>query len=157
MIFKNTYLHGLHFLDCLIGPHRITFAGAILFFGEGTCAAHDDRGPTRRPASHSGDGFSIGTTAEEIASLWLIGPELSMNKIMEWPLGKAGLSGFGTIRLARGRDVRGRGENADRLYFSPLRVAASEPAIYRLSRHAAFAAAGQEQQSRRHLMSRDDP
>lgn len=104
-----------------------------------------------------GDGFSVGTTAEEIASLWLIGPELSMNKIVEWPLGKAGVSGFSTIRLARGYAEHGRQENADWLYLSPLRVEASEPAIYRMSRHTAFAAAGQEQQSRRHLMSRDDP
>ena len=99
-----------------------------------------------------GNGFSVGTTAEESASLWLIGPELGLDKIMEWPVGDAGMSGFSTVRLARGRPVSG-----DWLHLSPLRVGKMEPAIYRLSRHAAFAAANQERHSGRRLMSRDDP
>ena len=99
-----------------------------------------------------GDGFSIGTTVEEAASLWLIGPELGLNKIMEWPIGDAGMSGFSTIRLARGRHASG-----DWLHLSPLRVGEREPAIYRLPRHAALAAANQGQPSGRRLMSRDDP
>ncbi len=99
-----------------------------------------------------GGGFSVGTTAEESASLWLIGPELSMDKIMEWPLGDAGMSGFGTVRLARGHM-----ESSEWLHVSPLRVEDSKPAIYRLSRYAAFAAAGQGALSGRHLMSQDDP
>ena len=99
-----------------------------------------------------GDGFSVGTTAEASASLWLIGPELGLDKIMEWPIGDAGMSGFSTIRLARGRPASG-----DWLHLSPLRVGKMEPAIYRLSRHAVFAAANQEQFSGRRLMSRDDP
>lgn len=99
-----------------------------------------------------GDGFSVGTTAEESASLWLIGPELGLDKIMEWPINDAGMSGFSTIRLARGRPV-----NDDWLHLSPLRVGKMGPAIYRLSRSAAFAAANQEELSGRHLMSRDDP
>ncbi len=98
-----------------------------------------------------GDGFSVGTTAEEIASLWLIGPKLSMDKIMEWPLGDTRMSGFSTIRLARGP-----AETDDWLYLSPLRVGNMEPAIYRLSRHAALAAAGQEKLSGRRLVHRDD-
>ncbi len=99
-----------------------------------------------------GDGFSVGTTAEEEASLWLIGPELGLDKIMEWPIGEAGMGGFSTIRLARGRP-----DNDDWLHLSPLRVGEKEPAIYRMSRPAAFAAANQEKLSWRRLMSRDDP
>lgn len=99
-----------------------------------------------------GGGFSVGTTAEEIASLWLIGPDLEMDKIMEWPLGELGMSGFSTIRLARGHL-----ESSEWLYLSPLRVEESKPAIYRLSRYAAFAAAGQDALSGRRLMTRDEP
>ncbi|MDH3661545.1 MAG: hypothetical protein OEU92_16210 [Alphaproteobacteria bacterium] len=99
-----------------------------------------------------GGGFSLGTTAEEVVSLWLIGPELGMDEIMDWPLGKERMSGFATLRLARSHP-----EASDWLHFSPLRVAAKQPSIYRLSRHAAFAAAGVDLPSERHLLSRDDP
>lgn len=99
-----------------------------------------------------GDGFSLGTTAEETASLWLIGPELGMAEVMDWSLGEARMSGFATLRLARGHS-----EGGDWLHFSPLRVAAKQPSIYRLSRRAAFAAAGVDFPSERRLLSRDDP
>lgn len=99
-----------------------------------------------------GDGFSLGSTAEEVASLWLIGPELEMEKILEWPPGETGLSGFGAIRLARGGPV-----DDDRLHISPLRVAEKAPAIYRMSRRGVFAAAGVDLPPERRLLSRDDP
>ncbi|MGI9500018.1 MAG: hypothetical protein ACR2P3_08270 [Geminicoccaceae bacterium] len=102
-----------------------------------------------------GDGFSLGTTAEEAASLWLIGPELDMGKVIEWPRGAEQKGGFSTIRLARSRSDGPDGKNW--LHVSPLRVAEKEPAIYRLSRRAAFAAAGVDFPSERHLLSRDDP
>lgn len=99
-----------------------------------------------------GDGFSIGTTAEEVASLWLIGPELDMEPIMEWPKNGASMTGFSTIRLARGSM-----EADDRIHFSPLRVTDEGPVIYRLAKRNAFVAAGVTPPAERHLMSRDDP
>ncbi|MGI9420393.1 MAG: hypothetical protein ACR2RA_21440 [Geminicoccaceae bacterium] len=99
-----------------------------------------------------GDGYSIGTTAEEIASLWLIGPGLDMKPIMEWPNNDASMSGFSTIRLARGSP-----DDDDWLYISPLRVAEGTPVIYRLSKRTAFVAAGMKPPAERHLISRDDP
>ena len=99
-----------------------------------------------------GDGFSIGSTAEEIASLWLIGPDLEMAKVMEWSLGEPGFSGFGAIRLGRGASP-----DSDRIHLSPLRVAEKEPSIYRLSKHTVFAAAGVELPSEPRISSRDDP
>lgn len=99
-----------------------------------------------------GNGFSIGTTAEEEASLWLVGPELGLDKIMEWELGTSGFGGFATIRLARGQP-----ERSDWLYFTPLRVREKGPAIYRLARPIAFAAAGVAPPSGGRLYSRDDP
>ncbi|MGI9511110.1 MAG: hypothetical protein ACR2QJ_17365 [Geminicoccaceae bacterium] len=98
------------------------------------------------------DGFTLGSTAEEIASLWLIGPDLALAKVMEWPLGKPGIRGFGAIRLGRGA-----AENGDRVHVSPLRVAEGEPSIYRLSKPTIFAAAGVEQPSEPRVSSRDDP
>jgi hypothetical protein len=98
------------------------------------------------------DGFSLGTTAEEVASLWLIGPELDMRKILEWPVGKPRRNGFGTLRLARSSS-----DGEDQLHLSPLRVKDDEAAIYRLSKRAAFAAAGFDLPSERRLLSRDDP
>lgn len=97
-----------------------------------------------------GEGFSLGTTAEEVASLWLIGPELDLEPLMEWTLGEAKTRGHGTIRLARGRP-----ESDSWLYFSPLRVRDRQPAIYRLSKQIAFAAA--DRSSKHRLVSRDDP
>ncbi|MEZ5934990.1 MAG: hypothetical protein R3F54_24270 [Alphaproteobacteria bacterium] len=99
-----------------------------------------------------GDGYSVGTTAEEAVSLWLVGPELGLNKIMEWPLGEPGRGAFPTVRLARGQP-----ETDDWLYFSPLRVRDGEPAIYRLRRPVAFAAAGVDMPGGNRQFTRDDP
>ena len=98
-----------------------------------------------------GDGFTIGTTGEEAATMWLISDELGMEQIMEWPLSEGGMSGFSTIRLARGHRP-----DSDWLYFSPLRVRNERPAIYRMPREEAFAAAGVEVPGERHLLSQDD-
>lgn len=102
-------------------------------------------------AQRIGAGYSLGTTGEEIASMWLVGPELGLDKIMEWSISDVGMSGFGKIRLARGEP-----EISDWLYFSPLRVEENHPGIYRLSRRAAFAAAGVADPEDRRLFSRDD-
>ena len=99
-----------------------------------------------------GDGFSIGTTAEEIASVWLISPDLDLDMIMEWPKSERLISGFSTIRLARGSFELG-----DWLYLSPLRVAGDGAAIFRLTKRTAFTAAGVTPPSERHLLSSDDP
>ena len=97
-------------------------------------------------------GFHIGSTAEEIASLWLVGPTLDLHMIAEWPLADAGMGGFGTVRLARGHL-----DNDERLYFSPLRVQEKRPSIYRLSRRTAFAAAGVTPPAEGRQFTRDDP
>lgn len=99
-----------------------------------------------------GGGFSIGTTAEEVASLWLVGPELDLEPVMTWPKSDASMTGFSTIRLARGSP-----DDDDWLYISPLRVADETAAIYRLSKRTAFVAAGVTPPSERHLTTRDDP
>ena len=99
-----------------------------------------------------GAGYNIGTTGEEVASLWLVGPTLDLDKIMEWPLGDLGMSGFGTVRLARG-DTK----IDDWLYLSPLRVKENQPGIFRLSWPAAFAVAGVPDPKRRQADRRDDP
>ena len=99
-----------------------------------------------------GAGYSLGTTAEEIASLWLVGPELGLAKIMEWPLGDLGMSGFGAVRLGRGD-----AEIDDWLYMSPLRVQENQPGIFRLSWQAAFAVAGVADPKARQATRRDDP
>ena len=97
-----------------------------------------------------GDGFSLGTTAEEAASMWLIGPDLEMAEVMDWPLRDGEVKGFPTVRLARGGT-----EGSPWIHFSPLRVAEEEVAIYRMSRDAAFAAAGMTPDAGRSLLSQD--
>lgn len=99
-----------------------------------------------------GVGYSIGTTGEDVASLWLVGPELGMKKIMEWPMGDLGMSGFGTVRLGRGD-----AELDNWLYLSPLRVQENQPGIFRLSWPAAFAVAGVTDPKDRQAHKRDDP
>ncbi|MEM7042696.1 MAG: hypothetical protein AAF543_07785 [Pseudomonadota bacterium] len=99
-----------------------------------------------------GNGFHVATTAEEIASLWLVGPGLDLHMIAEWPLADARMAGFGTVRLARGQ----LGQD-DRIYFSPLRVQQERPSIYRLTRRMAFAAAGVRPLAEGRLFSGDDP
>lgn len=113
--------------------------------------------PTRLPGHGQylraiGSGYSLGTTGEETASLWLVGPALDLDKVMEWPLGDLGMSGFGTVRLGRGE-----AEIDDWLYLSPLRVQENQPGIYRLSWPAAFAVAGVPDPKRQQANKRDDP
>jgi hypothetical protein len=97
-----------------------------------------------------GDGYGIGTTAEEDVSLWLVDPELGLHRIMEWQLGERSMGPYPTLRLARG--LTG---SDDWLPFTPLRVQDREPAIYRLSRPIAFAAAGVALPNRNRLVTQD--
>jgi|GEM_PF-1599650 len=99
-----------------------------------------------------GDGFSLGATALEVASLWLVGPELGIENIMTWPLAETGGGGFEKVNLA-GQVVEGD----EWLYLSPLRTEKKQPAVYRFTRRAAFRAAGMDRPPQRHLSSRDDP
>lgn len=98
-----------------------------------------------------GDGYRLGTTAEETAGLWLIGPDLTMHPMLDWPVGEAKAMAFPTIRLARGAEAR-----SERVHLSPLRVEGEDGAIYRLPRAAVFAKAGVPVPVDRPLLSRDD-
>lgn len=82
-----------------------------------------------------GDGYSLATTSEENASLWLLAPDQSLQKIVGWAPEREDPGAPASLRLARG----GEQSNDRWLYFSPLRTDAEEAAIYRIPRETALA------------------
>ena len=98
-----------------------------------------------------GDGFSLGMTAAEAASVWLIGPALSVDSVATWQPVTSRWDGFGQLRL-----VHGRAEGDDGLYMSPVLAEEQQPSILRLPRRDVLKALGISLPSEPRLSNRDD-
>lgn len=98
-----------------------------------------------------GDDFGLLATAADAASLWLVGPALSVDSVMTWQPVTSGWDGFGRIRL-----VHGRAAGDDGLYMSPALTEEQKPSILRFARHEVFKAVGVAVPSEPRLSNRDD-
>ena len=98
-----------------------------------------------------GDGFSLGIILAEAASLWLVGPGLSVDSIATWQPVTSGWEGFDQIRLVHGQAARDDG-----LYMSPVLAGQQRPSILRLPRNDVFKAVGMGLPPEPRLSNRDD-